>query len=83
MKISAITLIVQLTLTGMLFANSANSQDLNKIQLNLKLKNAGLKECFQTLQKQTGIKFSFGEALIKRNEKKPALVHARSQWRQL
>ncbi len=73
MKISAITLIVQLTLTGMLFANSANSQDLNKIQLNLKLKNAGLKECFQTLQKQTGIKFSFGEALIKRNEKKTSI----------
>ncbi len=70
MKISAITLIVQLTLTGMLFANSASSQDLNKIQLNLKLKNAGLKECFQTLQKQTGLKFSFGEALIKKNNKK-------------
>lgn len=74
MKISAITLIVQLTLTGMLFANSANSQDLNKIQLNLKLKNAGLKECFQTLQKQTGIKFSFGEALVKRNEKKTSIT---------
>ncbi|WP_449440183.1 hypothetical protein [Pedobacter steynii] len=83
MKISAITLIVQLTLTGMLFANSASSQDLNKIQLNLKLKNAGLKECFQTLQKQTGLKFSFGEALIKKTIKKPPLVHIKFQWKRL
>lgn len=73
MKISAITLIVLLTLTGMLFAKSANSQDLNKIQLNLKLKNAGLKECFQTLQDQTGIRFSFGEAIIKKNTKKTSI----------
>lgn len=70
MKVSVLLLMVQLTLTGMLYASSARSQDISRIKITLHLKDAGLKQTFLELQQKSGVRFSFGENLIESNPKK-------------
>jgi len=70
MKVSVILVIVQLTLTGMLYATNARSQDISRIKITLHLNNADLKQSFLALQQKSGIRFSFGENLVESNPKK-------------
>jgi len=70
MKVSVILLMVQLTLTGMLYATTARSQDISRIKITLRLNNANLKQSFLELQQKSGIRFSFGENLVESNPKR-------------
>lgn len=70
MKVSIILLMVQLTLTGMLYATTARSQDISRIKITLRLNNADLKQSFLALQQKSGIRFSFGENLVESNPKR-------------
>jgi TonB-dependent receptor len=70
MKLSFIILSLQLTLSGVLLAATANSQDLSKVKVKLDLKNASLTESLLILQAKSGIKFSFYEQLLDKETKK-------------
>lgn len=73
MKLSFMVLILQLTFAGVLIAATANGQDLNKVKVDLKLKNAGMAESLLSLQRESGIKISFFEQLFEKETKKITL----------
>lgn len=52
-----------LSLTGLLQATEAKSQDLNNINVTLDLKNAALEEVFNAIQKQSDFTFAYSQAV--------------------
>jgi TonB-linked SusC/RagA family outer membrane protein len=64
MKCSFILLVALLTLSSMLFASEANSQNLDRLKIALHLKKAGIKESLLAVEKQSKINFSLPDDLL-------------------
>ncbi len=65
---------VFLTLAGMFWATGVKGQDLNR-KVDLKLKEAGMKDAFLEIERQSNVKFLLPEELVS-NSKKVTLVHS-------
>lgn len=76
MKISVIAVVIQIISTGMLIASSAKGQNIEDTKINFVLHEATLKESLLTLEQQIGLKISFPQkALIKENKRVNLSAH--------
>lgn len=73
MKCSLIALIVQFTLTGILWAATSNAQNIDQVKVNLTFNQVSLQQCLLTLQKKSGVQISFADQLLAREKKKVTL----------
>jgi len=69
MKCSSILLVAILTLSSVLFANEANSQNLDRLKISLHVEKAGIKESLLAVQKQSKIRFSLPDDLLSKYPK--------------
>lgn len=69
MKCSSILLVAILTLSSVLFANEANSQNLDRLKISLHFEKAGIKESLLAIQKQSKVRFSIPDDLLSKYPK--------------
>lgn len=63
MRISFLTMVALMTMTGLLLANDGVSQSLDDYEVNLKFKNALLKDVFEEIEASTDFTFSFASPI--------------------
>lgn len=73
MKCTFILLVLQMTFAGILVANTAKSQNINDVKVNLNLHQASVKESLLSLEAKTGIRFTLFNQLLERENKKITL----------
>nr|WP_232325377.1 TonB-dependent receptor [Pedobacter panaciterrae] len=69
MKCSFLLIAVNLTFIGVLCASSVRSQNLNQ-KIKLKLENASIENCLNTIEKQSNIQINAQVSLLNQNTKK-------------
>jgi len=62
-RLTFLIIISSLTMTGLIFAADARSQNLKEINVSLTVKNGSLKTVITQLEKQSGLRFVYTEAL--------------------
>ncbi|WP_165503556.1 TonB-dependent receptor domain-containing protein [Pedobacter hiemivivus] len=73
MKCSLIVLMAQLTFTGVIWAATANGQNIDQVKVDLKFQQSSLQQSLLTLQKKSGVQISFADQLLAKETKKITL----------
>lgn len=74
MKISFLLIVIQINTMYLLLADTAMGQSIYDTRIKLELKNVSLRESLFSIEKQSGLKFSFSEGEVAKVSKKIQLV---------
>lgn len=70
MRCSFILIAIQLAFTGVLLAGSVKAQNLDEVRININLRQASIQESLLTLQRKSGIRISFFDEAVQKENKK-------------
>lgn len=82
MKCTLPFLLMQFMLTGILWANTVKSQNIDQLRIDLDFRQTSLQESLLTLQRKSGVQISFADQLMARETKKVTLHEQQISVRQ-